>query len=401
MSQADTLLSSVFDNPSYSGEAQWSNEEHIVIDSDRFVTVPEKLQRIAVQHDHDIETVTFDCPRYWDGHDMSQMTVYVNYLRPDGVVGCYACRELRIDTTDSNIIHFNWTVSRHATTAKGHLTFLVCIKNVDNNGTEINHWNSELNREITISEGLECEEILYEMYPDVITQLLTGINNILSSGMVASVDVAKVDDTATITLNVPDYNNVGQTIVKTIELHDGRNTVYVGSGDMPEGYSVQIDPNGNGWGSPFYYGTCDTSANTTTKVVACDGFVLETGAVVGVRFTYANSASSSPLLNVNSTGAKYIKKYGTTAISTYFWSPGSMVMFIYDGSYWVMLNGTTASTSYYGITKLADSTDSNSTTLAATANSVRKAYEAAIKTSLIISDDEPESNSTIWFDTST
>ena len=54
-------------------------EEHIKIGLDRHITVPESLKRIAVQYDHNVETVTFDCPRYWDGHDMSKMTVYINY----------------------------------------------------------------------------------------------------------------------------------------------------------------------------------------------------------------------------------------------------------------------------------------------------------------------------------
>ena len=47
------------------------SEPHIVIDSHRAITVPEQLKRIAVQFDHNFETVTFDCPRYWDGHDLS------------------------------------------------------------------------------------------------------------------------------------------------------------------------------------------------------------------------------------------------------------------------------------------------------------------------------------------
>lgn len=42
------------------------DEAHIVINSDRSVSVPDELKNIAVQYDHNIETVTFDCPRYWD-----------------------------------------------------------------------------------------------------------------------------------------------------------------------------------------------------------------------------------------------------------------------------------------------------------------------------------------------
>ena len=44
-------------------------EEYIVIDKDRNITVPKSLQRVAVQFDHNAETLTFNCPRYWDNND--------------------------------------------------------------------------------------------------------------------------------------------------------------------------------------------------------------------------------------------------------------------------------------------------------------------------------------------
>ena len=58
---------------SFVGLSNEFEEPHIVIGYDRVVTVPDQLKRLAVQYDHDIETVTFDCPRYWGKHDMSQM----------------------------------------------------------------------------------------------------------------------------------------------------------------------------------------------------------------------------------------------------------------------------------------------------------------------------------------
>ena len=126
----------------------------------------------------------------------------------------------------------------------------------------------------------------------------------------------------------------------------------------------------------LFYGTCPTASSAAAKVVALDGFTLTAGAVVAVKFTYANTASS-PTLNVNSTGAKYIKKYGTTAPDTYMWQAGAVVEFVYDGTYWIMLNGATATTTYYGLTKLSSSVSSTSTTEAATPSAVKQAYDLA------------------------
>lgn len=51
------------------------------------------------------------------------------------------------------------------------------------------------------------------------------------------------------------------------------------------------------------------------------------------------------------------------------------VLFIYDGSYYVAFTLNTATTSYYGLTRLSSSTSSTSTTLAATASAVKAAYD--------------------------
>lgn len=88
-----------------------------------------------------------------------------------------------------------------------------------------------------------------------------------------------------------------------------------------------------------HYGTCSTAAATAAKVVTLSGFKLATGAVIAVKFTYANTAAS-PTLNVNGTGAKSIAVYGSTAAGSGAWSAGEVVMFVYDGTRWVMNSGT-------------------------------------------------------------
>lgn len=86
------------------------------------------------------------------------------------------------------------------------------------------------------------------------------------------------------------------------------------------------------------YGVCGTAADTAAKTVTVNNFVLETGAMIIVKFTYANSVAS-PTLNVNGTGAKAIKRYGTTAASsgttTTGWIAGAIQLFVYDGTNWI------------------------------------------------------------------
>jgi hypothetical protein len=176
MSRADELLDAVSNDGIALYTANPDTEGHIVIDDNRKITVPEELRRIAVQFDNNMETVTFDCPRYWDGIDMSEMKVYINYLTKSNVRGMYWAEKVTIDEVDDTIMHFDWTISRNVTLTKGNLSFLVCIRKVDEEGNESNHWNSELNQEMYVSEGLECEESILEAYPDIITQLLTRMD---------------------------------------------------------------------------------------------------------------------------------------------------------------------------------------------------------------------------------
>lgn len=83
------------------------------------------------------------------------------------------------------------------------------------------------------------------------------------------------------------------------------------------------------------YGVCSTAAATKAKTVTIDysgTLSLFTGLTVRVKFSNGNSAAA-PTLNVNSTGAKAIKSYGTTAATT--WVAGQIIEFIYDGTYWL------------------------------------------------------------------
>lgn len=158
-------------------------EGHIVIGNDRHVIVPASLKRIAVQYDHNIETVTFDCPRYWDNIDMSKMSIYVNYMRSDGYADSYPVTNV---TVDNNIMHFNWTISRNVTEVKGAITFLVCVKKTDAEGNEVNHWNSELCQDMFVSEGMETEEQISDLSSDLVTQLLLRMESVEQINIQAS-----------------------------------------------------------------------------------------------------------------------------------------------------------------------------------------------------------------------
>mgnify|MGYP000148045041 CR=1 FL=1 len=133
-----------------------SEEPHIIINSDRTITIPDELKNAAVQYDHNIETVTFDCPRYWDGNDLSEMIVSINYKRSDGHEGSYTCKNVVVDGNDSNIMHFDWTISNDATQVAGDLVFIVCVKKEHIDGYTSQVWHSQRCETFSVIKGLKC-----------------------------------------------------------------------------------------------------------------------------------------------------------------------------------------------------------------------------------------------------
>lgn len=114
------------------------------------------------------------------------------------------------------------------------------------------------------------------------------------------------------------------------------------------------------------YGVCSTSAETAAKTVTVNGdFVLATGARVMINFSkgvqFMPSATLS--LNVNSTGAKYIRldpaesSGSDYTLSKYFTSDaGRVYEFVYDGTYWLLLtrdHDTDTNTTYTGSTPIS------------------------------------------------
>lgn len=176
MSQAEELLNTLYmdETASHTTDA----EPYIVVNSDRTIIIPEELKRIAVQHDHNVETVTFSCPRYWDAYDFSEMHVYINYERPDGYKDQYPVKNLRVNETDDTLINFEWTISRNVTKQRGNISLLVCIKSNNDNGEEEIHWNSRLNNELVVDPGLECSSQVAEEVPDVIEECLTRLERL-------------------------------------------------------------------------------------------------------------------------------------------------------------------------------------------------------------------------------
>ena len=116
------------------------------------------------------------------------------------------------------------------------------------------------------------------------------------------------------------------------------------------------------------YGTCDTSANTSAKVIKLDDLYsnwgLKKGSIIIVKFSNTNTASN-PTFNVNGTGAKSVI-YNTSTITTsslnYAGYASRTAMYVYNGSQFVFMGWSyDANTTYSGMTE-EEATSGTSTT---------------------------------------
>lgn len=123
-----------------------------------------------------------------------------------------------------------------------------------------------------------------------------------------------------------------------LAIDNGTDTARISATDLVEPFIPEVG------GGSFWYGTSSTAASTTAKAVVCEDFTLSAGVTIAVKFTNTNTASA-PTLNVNETGAIAIKtRTGATASSLAgLWQAGSIVLFTYDGTNWILDNATTGS----------------------------------------------------------
>ena len=152
MSLAENLLNSLPENayemPRIGGSA--IEEEHIVVRENREIYVPNDLKVIAVEGDKDIETVTIDCVRYWDGKDLSAFDIYINFKLPNGDEGTYIPEKL---TVQESIFSFDWVIGREVTAYVGKITFWIVAKLKDDDGKDIYQWGSFQNSDCSIARG--------------------------------------------------------------------------------------------------------------------------------------------------------------------------------------------------------------------------------------------------------
>ncbi len=121
-----------------------SNEGRFIINADeRTISIPPEFQNfLAVQHDHNAETVFFEIDRYFDGVDLSTKTCVIQFVNAKQESGVYPVTSMDIATAENKII-FEWRLQNILTQYEGNIKFAVKFFSIENEEYTYN-WNSKI-----------------------------------------------------------------------------------------------------------------------------------------------------------------------------------------------------------------------------------------------------------------
>ena len=156
-----------------------------VDDDTRLVTIPEKYKKLGVESDEKAKRIWFRFPKLVgnNGVDLSAIGVRVNFRNANGDGDIYIVEDL---TTDGDYVIFSWELTRKVTAYKGNVSFVVCAVKSATDGAIKNEWNTTLNKECEVLEGLEVSEQIAQENPDIIEYILANLGGSVSSEEIAT-----------------------------------------------------------------------------------------------------------------------------------------------------------------------------------------------------------------------
>ena len=137
---------------------------------------------VLVQYDHNSEEITFEIPRYVDGHDMALSTVAQVHYDNGGSKGRYDADDLKVSDGNEEKVTFTWLVSQNATMNHGKLSFIVKFRCYDGDKV-VYEWNTAMYEGINVKEGKNYDgEVVIES-ADAIEALRIELTSTLDTAM--------------------------------------------------------------------------------------------------------------------------------------------------------------------------------------------------------------------------
>lgn len=167
--------------------------------------IGEKYVSIGVQGDNNVETVTFEMPRFYNGIDLSQGIAYVVFALQDGETG-----QISITGKDKEItndtLRLNWIIGSEVTSVPGVIKLAIKIS-----GLESELWHSET-ATWTIASTIQVESPQPVAFfsarianPDNEPPITVSERTMIIPSVLQSIAVQNDQNSETVTIKCPRY----------------------------------------------------------------------------------------------------------------------------------------------------------------------------------------------------
>ena len=141
----------------------------------RFIKETSSTKLVLVQGDHKSEVVTFQMPRYIDGHDMLLCNkIRVHYINIETGTNnksadIYEVTDLALCEECEDILTFTWTVEAPATKYYGPLSFLIKFECTEGENI-LYQWNTAKYVGVNVLSGIDNSEDFVDKYSNVLEE---------------------------------------------------------------------------------------------------------------------------------------------------------------------------------------------------------------------------------------
>lgn len=183
----------------------------LTIDGDlRTISIPVGFGVFGVESDDDVLRVHFRGPRYYHDVDLSKFKLRVNITNAQGGEDSYPVTDMAVE---DDAITFSWLIGRFAAQYHGQITFSLCFREMDSEGTVTREFNTTTANG-TILKGLETSEHIVQKNPDVLENIILRLESLEEHGIPAS----SLDTTLSISGKAADAKAVGDALSNAANL---------------------------------------------------------------------------------------------------------------------------------------------------------------------------------------
>ena len=172
----------------------------------RFIKETSSTKLVLVKGDHNSEVITFQMPRYIDGHDMLLCNkIRVHYINIETSTNnksadIYEVTDLALcEECEEETLTFTWKIEAPATKYYGSLAFLIKFECTEGDSI-LYQWNTARYVGVNVLDGMDNSEEFVEKYSNVLeewyNELTRGADSIEELNRQALAEIKKAKETA-------------------------------------------------------------------------------------------------------------------------------------------------------------------------------------------------------------